>query len=118
VKGTPPAYVEPAYKSPIVMRPKAMRWKPTEYQGVERKEIGIFPHRGLTVSGIRIAAGSTLELQPLAALRFLIAVGGGGELSGEELRRWSAVRLHADAACRLSATDQFDLVQIAVAPTG
>jgi quercetin dioxygenase-like cupin family protein len=117
VKGARPAYVEPAYKSPIVMRPSALRWKPTEGQGVERQEIGVFPHRGLTVSGFRIAAGAPLELQGLPALRFLIVLGGRGRLGGEDIRRLSAVRLHPGATCRLSAVEQIHLVEIAVALT-
>jgi hypothetical protein len=115
VKGTPPVYVEPAYKAPIVMRPQALRWKASD--GVERKEIGVFPHRGLTITEVRLAAGAVEELQPLPALRFLIVVDGRGELDGKELRKLSAVRLLPGAAGRLSAVEQMDFIELAVAPT-
>jgi hypothetical protein len=117
VRGAPPAYVEPAYKTPIVMRPEAMRWQPTENEGVERKEIGVFPHRGLTITGVRLAGGAELELKPLPALRFLLVVGGRGELAGKELRKLSPARLLQGTTGRLSAVEQVDLVELALAPT-
>ena len=118
VKGMPPAYVEPAYKSPIVMRPAALRWKPTAHPGVERKEIGAFPHRGLFVTGLRIEASTTLELEPLPALRLLIVLGGRGQLDGGELRKLSAVRLLPGAANSLRAVEQLELLELTVAPVG
>ena len=117
VRGTPPACVEPVYKSPIVMRPEALRWKPTEHEGVERKEIGVFPHRGLVVSGIRIAEGATLELERLPAVRFVAVLGGRGELNGDELRTLSSVRRLPGVAGRIFAAEQLELLELAVAPT-
>lgn len=118
VKGSAPSYVPPAYKAPIVMRPEALAWKPTEELGIERKEIGIFPHRGLTVSGTRIAAGNTIELEPLGVLRFLFIMNGRGSLASQELRRWSAVRLRPGEGGRLVANERLELLQLAVEQVG
>ncbi|MGZ3171474.1 MAG: hypothetical protein ACXWJC_00125 [Croceibacterium sp.] len=116
VKGAPPAYVEPAYKTPIVMRPEALTWRSTDAKGVERKEIGVFPHRGLVVSGFRMDAGATLELEGLPALRFLFVLDGRGDLDGDELRKWSAVRLNPGAGGRISALERLEFIELAVQP--
>ena len=116
VKGAPPTYVEPAYKAPIIMRPKALRWKATDRAGVERKEIGIFPHRGLIVSGARLAAGATLKFAPSASWHFLIVLCGRGELDGDGLRTLSVVRLLPGATGELRPHEQMELVELAVAP--
>lgn len=116
VKGAPPAYVEPAYKAPIVMRPQALPWKSTGDKWVEHKEIGVFPHRGLIVSGTRMDAGASIEFERLPSLHFLFVLEGRGELEGEELRKWSAVRLLPGAGGKLSAIEQLEFLELAVAP--
>jgi quercetin dioxygenase-like cupin family protein len=116
VKGAPPAYVEPAYKAPIVMRPEALPWRSTGDKGVQRKDIGVFPHRGLIVSGIRMDAGATMELERLPALRFLFVLDGRGELDGDELRNLSAARLLPGAEGQLSAAEPLEFLELAVAP--
>lgn len=114
VKGAPPAYVSPAYKAPIVMRPEALRWIPAVDRGVAHKAIGIFPHRGLAVQGIKLDAGAMTELAPVEALRFLFVMEGCGALDGRELRRWSVVRLAPGEGGELSAQDTLEALELSV----
>lgn len=118
VKGAPPAYVSPAYKTPIVMRPDALRWKPSADQGVAHKEIGVFPHRSLVIRGIKVAAGSVVELAPVAALRFLFVTEGSGALDGRELRRWSILRLLPCESGQISAQDGLEMIELIVGMIG
>jgi hypothetical protein len=116
VKGCAPAYVEPAYKAPIIMRPEALSWKAMIDRGVERKDIGIFPHRGLTVFSLRMVTGTTVELEPSATLRFLFVIEGSGALEEWELRRWSAVRLLPGEGGKLASHEGLEVLQLSVAP--
>ncbi len=113
VKGAPPSYVEPAYKAPIVMRPAALGWRADGLDGVERKQIGIFPHRGLTVSAIRLAAGRSIGMAPAESLRFVFVVDGSGDADGQEIRRWSVMRILPGEGCTIRADDQLELVELA-----
>jgi hypothetical protein len=114
VKGAPPAYVSPAYKAPIVMRPDALRWKPAADHGVANKDIGVFPHRSLTIRGIKVDAGSATQLAPVEALRFLFVTEGSGALDGRELRRWSAVRLLPREGGQLLAQKGLEIMELVV----
>lgn len=115
VKGTRPDYVEPAYKAPIVMRPEALAWKPTSDPGIARKAVGSFPHRGLTIDCLQMAAGTAITLEPADALRFVFVIDGSGELEGQELRRWSVVRLGPGEAASLGAREALQFLQLTVA---
>jgi len=45
----------------------------------------MFPHRGLTIQGIRLDIGASAVLAPAETLRFLFITEGCGALSGGEL---------------------------------
>jgi hypothetical protein len=115
VKGSPPAYVSPAYKTPIVMRPEALAWQATGEAGVAERKIGVFPHRGLAITGLRLDAGAAREIVPRSALRFLFVEQGSGTIGGEELRRWSVVRLEPGEGASITAADDLELVELNVA---
>lgn len=113
VKGVAPDYVLPAYKAPIVMLPASLAWFADGDVAV--KAIGTFPHRGLTIEEFKLEVGASDVLAPSPALRFLFVTDGGGTIDGEDLRRWSAVRLQPGEAPRVTAQDalQFHLWTIA-----
>ena len=114
VKGGDLSYAPPVYKTPIVMRPEALPWRPSSEEGVSLKEVGVFPHRGLTMNGWRIEPGAGHQVPATGALRFLFVTEGGGTIGSEELRRWSAVRLHGDEAANLRASSRLELVELSV----
>ena len=115
VKGGDLSYAPPVYKTPIVMRPEALPWRPSSEEGVSVKEIGVFPHRGLTMNGWRIEPGAVHRIHATRALRLLfVTEEGGGTIGTEELRRWSAVRLHGDEAVDLRASSRLELVELSV----
>jgi len=114
VKGAAPSYAPPAYKAPIVMRPEALAWADTDEDGVSLRRIGVFPHRPLEINGWRIDAGARHTIPPAHALRFLFVNQGSGMIGGEELRRWSAVRIKPGEGTELAAKDRLDLTELAV----
>ena len=85
------SYAPPAYKTPIVMRPDALPWLPTSETGVSVKQIGIFPHRGLTITSWQIEPGMRHQVRHVECLRLLFVAEGQGACDGAELRRWSVV---------------------------
>lgn len=120
VKGAAPTYASPAYKAPIIMRPEALAWRDCREpgvqgeQGVQHKQAGVFPHRGLEVTARRIEAGARHVLPERESLRFLFVTDGKGQLDDKELRRWSAVRLHPGEGGQISAAQDMQLVEISV----
>ncbi|WP_298193476.1 hypothetical protein [Novosphingobium sp.] len=114
VKSAPPAYVSPAYKVPIVMRPESLRWKPSADRGVAYKAIGVLPHRGLVIQGIKLDAGTSVDLTPADTLRFLFITQGCGALEGRELRRWSVVRPAPGEGGQFSAQQTLEALELSV----
>jgi hypothetical protein len=118
VMGGELAYAVPVYKTPIIMRPEALPWLPTSEAGVSAKSIGVFPHRGLSMSAWRIEPGARHRVPASPALRLLFITDGSGTIGAEELRRWSTVRLHDGEGAELLAASRLDVLQLTVQPTG
>jgi len=116
VMGGQPAYAPPAYKTPIVMRPEALSWLPTDAAGVSVRNIGVFPHRGLSLNAWRIAPGARHPLQGTRALRLLFVTAGAGTIGPAELRRWSTVRLLPQERAELLAATSLELLELAIRP--
>jgi hypothetical protein len=109
-------YAEPAYKTPIVMRPAALPWKKTGIPNVSTRSIGLFPHRGLAITGWKIDPGGAVTLRADGALCFLFVTHGGGEIGGHALRDHSAVRLSGHESAELRAARGMELLELSVAP--
>jgi hypothetical protein len=111
------SYAPPAYKTPIVMRPDALSWlSSSEEEGVSVRQIGIFPHRGLSLNAWKIEPGARHRIPAGRALRLLFVTEGSGTMGTEELRRWSAVRLKPGESAEVHATSRFEMLQIFVRP--
>lgn len=116
VTGGELSYAPPAYKTPIVMRPEALAWKPASEAGVSVKAIGVFPHRGLRLNGWKIDAGATHRIPSSPALRFVFVTEGDGAISGADIRRWSAIRLHQEEEAEVTARSPLQFVEFVVSP--
>jgi hypothetical protein len=116
VKGGEVSYALPVYKTPIIMRPEALPWLPTSEAGVSAKSIGVFPHRGLSMSAWRIEPGARHEIPAGRALRLLFVTDGSGTAGAEELRRWSTVRVNDGEGVEILAKSRLDLLQLTVQP--
>jgi len=116
LKGGALSYAPPVYKAPIVMRPDALPWLPTAAAGVSLRQIGAFPHRGLTIDGWRFEAGASLQIPAAPALRLLFVTDGAGAVGTEPLRRWSAVRVHPDESAVLRSTGHLEVIALGVRP--
>jgi quercetin dioxygenase-like cupin family protein len=110
------SYAPPVYKTPIVMRPQALPWLPTAEPGVAAKSIGVFPHRGLTLSAWRIEPGAQHSIPASAALRLLFVMDGDGTVGAEALRRWSVVRLPAGDGAALRSANRLECLELAIRP--
>jgi hypothetical protein len=109
-------YAAAAYKNPIVMRPEALPWIPTVDEGVAVRNIGLFPHRGLSVNALRIVAGSTYRIPAQRSLRLLFVTEGAGTAGTAEVRRWSAVRLQVGESAELRTAAGLECVALDIRP--
>jgi hypothetical protein len=116
VMGGEVSYALPAYKTPIIMRPQALPWLPTSEAGVSAKSIGVFPHRGLSMSAWRIEPGAKHEIPASRALKFLFVTDGIGTTGASELGHWSTARLHCGEGVELLAKSPLDLLELTVQP--
>jgi hypothetical protein len=116
VMGGALSYAPPAYKTPIVMRPEALPWRATTEPGISIRSIGLFPHRGLSITAHRIEAGSTLRLPGSPMLRFIFVSDGEGASSGQPLRRWTVARLQPGEGGDVRASSRLELLQLSVRP--
>jgi len=116
VMGGALSYAPPAYKTPIVMRPEALPWLPTDEHGVSIRSIGVFPHRGLSITGWQIEAGAAHRVAESRALRLLFVTEGEGTSGAESLRRWSVARLRPDEGTELRASSRLRLLEFCVRP--
>ena len=110
VNGGELSYAPPVYKTPIVMRPDALPWLPSSEEGVSVRHIGVFPHRGLSLDAWRIEPGARHQVPAARALRLSFVTEGSGTMNGEELRRWSAVRLTPGESTTVIATSPVELL--------
>jgi quercetin dioxygenase-like cupin family protein len=110
------SYAPPAYKTPIVMRPEALPWRPSSEAGVSVRQVGVFPHRGLSLVAWRIEPGARHQVSAAPALRLGFVTEGSGTIDGEELRHWSAVRLKPGERADVSATNRMELLEMVVQP--
>ena len=114
VMGGELTYAPPAYKTPIVMRPEALDWSTAAEPAVTLKQVGVFPHRGLVINAWRVAAGAHHRMTGCEQLRLLFVTAGRGSAGGEELRRWSAVRLRPGESVEIVAASQLEWMELSV----
>lgn len=114
VMGGELTYAPPAYKTPIVMRPEALDWSTAAEPAVTLKQVGVFPHRGLVINAWRVAAGAHHRMTGCEQLRLLFVTACRGSAGGEELRRWSAVRLRPGESVEIVAASQLEWMELSV----
>jgi hypothetical protein len=84
--GRPIAYSKPRYATPVVMRPQGFRWIPDPQRpGVEVKNLGAFNEYGTSVALWRIAPGTAIAPEVLAAPQVRCVVTGGTIYEGRVL---------------------------------
>ena len=110
------SYPTAVYKTPIIMRPEALAWLPTSDKGTSVKNVGLFPHRGLSINAVRITAGGVQRVPVDSSTRLLFVTEGFGASGTAELHRWSAVRLHPGEATELRTAAGLEYVEFAVRP--
>ena len=110
------SYAPPAYKTPIVMRPQALPWLPAHEQGVFVKQIGVFPHRGLTLTAWRLEPHATHSFAGTQTLRLLFVMEGGGTMGLEALQRWSVVRLEPAESAALHSATGSEVLELSIQP--
>jgi hypothetical protein len=110
-------YPRPRYKSIIIADPKVSNWLPIRgAAGVDRKFLGTFSERGVTVEMIRIAAGAQWRSEDRDALRLIVVLSGDGSVDGTKVTRLSALQLDAGETLSLYATTEMELFSIALPP--
>jgi hypothetical protein len=116
VTGGELSYAPPVYKTPVVMRPAALPWRPASEPGVAVKHVGAFPHRGLSIDAWLVQPAACHRVAAGSALSLLFVTEGAGAVGGQELRRWSAVRLGPGETADVVAERELELVELRVEP--
>jgi hypothetical protein len=84
--GKPIEYSEPRYDTPIVMRPKGFRWMPDPRRpGVEVKHLGSFNEYGTNCALWRVAPGTVIAPETLAAPQVRCVISGSTVYEGRVL---------------------------------
>ena len=110
-------YPRPRYKSIIIADPKVANWLPLPGSaGVDRKYLGTFSERGVTVEMIRIAAGAAWNSADADALRLLFVLSGDGAAGDTSVKRHTALEVKAGERLSLRATTEIELFQIVLPP--
>ena len=116
VKGDVPTYAAPVYKTPVVMLPAALPWKVSHEANVSTREIGVFPHRGLSITSYRLAPGGSHVFPADTALRLLFVTAGTGHIEKHALRHWSSVRVNPGELATLHTDSGLEWMQLTVLP--
>jgi hypothetical protein len=72
----------------------------------------------LSLDAWRIEPGARHQVAGDQALRLSFVTDGSGTINGEELRRWSAVRLKPGESASVVATRQLEVMEMTVQPVG
>lgn len=113
-KGARPVYAEPVYKTPVVMRPTALTWRKTARAGVACKDICLFPHRDLELRAWQLGAEAELALDAGSRLRFVFVTDGTGTARGQDLQRWSVIRIQPSESVCIAADHSMEMLEISV----
>ncbi len=117
VTGRPIVYPKPRYKAPIVIRPDGFAWRQASGdKGIQRRDLGTFPERGLSLDAVSVAADARYEAGPLGALRLIFVRHGEGRCEGEPYYPYSAVRLKAGQGAAFDAACDTELLVITAPP--
>ncbi|HEV8022076.1 MAG TPA: hypothetical protein VGP41_12470 [Candidatus Lustribacter sp.] len=110
-------YPRPRYKSIIIADPKNFNWLPISgASGVDRKFLGTFSERGVTVEMVRVAAGAGWRSEDPAALRLIVVLSGNGTAEKTAISRLSALQIEAGESLALSAATEMELFVVALPP--
>jgi hypothetical protein len=110
-------YPRPRYKSIIIADPKVYHWLPIPgTTGVERKFLGTFSERGVTVEMIRVAAGAAWRSEDRTAMRLISVLAGNGAAGDTELSFLSTLQVEAGEALSLSAATEMELFVVTLPP--
>jgi hypothetical protein len=112
----PLVYPQPQYRAPVVMRAQAFPWAAVNgSSGVQRKSLGSFPGRGLSLEFIRLDAGVCFTLPASGQRRLAFVREGEGQSSAGPYFAHTAIRLEPEDSGDFTPTLATQLFLIAVA---
>jgi hypothetical protein len=116
VTGRPILYPEPAYPAPVIVRPDSIAWQVEPEPGLAKKVVGLFAHRGLAVTLVRVDADRRWQLIAEGSLRLLFVTDGEGSIGDAHYRPQTAIRLAPDENTTLAATTRTEFLMLSIAP--
>ncbi len=113
--GQPMAYPPPRYEEPVYMHVDAFSYLPSGTPGVERKPLGTFGERELSIRMTRLRTDVGVVVGDVRQRCIFFVMGGSVRLGGRRLGQWSAVYTDAGEVGTLSSVDGgAELVEIAL----
>ena len=113
VMGKPVEYPEPRFERPVIMFPKSFDYLPVrDVPGAETKDLGRFNERGLSISLLRLEAGTTYPVNGERQSFLFYAMSGSGTANGEAWQSESALQCEKGEQVTLRANDDAELFVI------
>ncbi len=100
--GRPMVYPEPRYEEPVYMHVDAFAYVPSGAPGVERKLLGTFGERELSIRMTRLRADADVAIGDGRQRCICFVMSGSVRLDAERLGQWSAVYTDAGEVGTLS----------------
>ncbi|SMG60729.1 hypothetical protein [Paraburkholderia susongensis] len=115
--GTKLKYAHPRYKSVMIADPACFNWLPLKSQsGVERKYMGSFTERGVSIEMIRLHPGASWSSLDPHARRLLVVLSGSGEVEGQLITYLSALRVDPGESLQVRSPETLELFLIGLPP--
>ena len=106
-------YPKPRYEEPINIKPANFDWvSDIAQQGLAKKLLAVFSERGATISMLKLEAGVSGGIDPRSCTQIGFVVRGEGDANGQPLRKYTALSLQPQEACKVTATDAVEMLVV------
>ncbi len=110
-------YPRPRYKSIIIADPKVFNWLPIRgSRGVDRKFLGTFSERGVSVEMIRVADKAEWRSNTGDGMRLIFVLSGEGTVEQTHVTPYSALQVESGETLSLTAATEMELFSVTLPP--
>ena len=103
-------YPQPRFNAPVVLQPDKFSWiQDVDNPLVEKRMLGVFNERGLTVTQVRLSSGAELAVDGAQRPWLAYVLSGTGNAAGENWSQGSAVHIDRNENVTLRAADKSEL---------
>lgn len=108
----PLVYPQQRYRHPTVMNPEGFAWLPCPDSKLERRELGRFTERAITIAQLRLSAGEKARIESPHSIRLLYVLEGSGKADDHTLRPGCAFEVITNQYADIEAHQSLVLVDL------